>query len=216
MGKRNLARCLIGVLATAAIGLGGCASSEKAVIPAGTMLVATLNEPLSTDYHRAGDPFLATIREPLQLDDKTVIAAGATVRGEITSVEAGTAGGNPPSLTLLCNEIALASGHMLSISTSPVVIEGTPLASADPAAPEDPAAATSAANPAAPASPAASTEPAAPSHAASAPEASATQPVSGTNPDMPAMAPAGQLTLSPGHEIHIQIVAPAEVIIAAS
>ena len=62
-------RHLLPVLAIAAVALAGCADTQKAVIPAGTTLVATLNGPLSTAANRAGDPFLATIRQPLQAPD---------------------------------------------------------------------------------------------------------------------------------------------------
>lgn len=188
-------RHLLLPFAIAAVALAGCADTQKAVIPAGTTLVATLNGPLSTAANRAGDPFLATIRQPLQVNEKTVIAAGATVRGEVAEIDAGSTAGATPRITLICNEIALATGEVLTITTSPLVIEGT---ATPPAVASDLAAA-----------------PGLEAGAEPAPSA-ATEPTDTALPEASATLPAGDLTLSPGHELQIEIVLPAEVAVAAS
>ncbi|HEY8485562.1 MAG TPA: TrbI/VirB10 family protein [Longimicrobiales bacterium] len=58
------------------------------VVPAGTTFAVRLDQTLSTDKNQPGDPFTATVTDPVvDANDGTVlIPAGATVRGRVTAV----------------------------------------------------------------------------------------------------------------------------------
>ena len=56
-------------------------------VPTGTTFAVRLNQELSTQSNGVGDPFTATLSEPIVAGDgSTIIPAGATVRGRVTSV----------------------------------------------------------------------------------------------------------------------------------
>ena len=56
-------------------------------VPAGTTFGVRLNQELSTQSNAVGDPFTATLSEPIRgADGSTLVPAGATVRGRVTSV----------------------------------------------------------------------------------------------------------------------------------
>jgi len=57
-------------------------------VPTGTTFAIRLDETLATDQSRPGDPFTATLDDPIVSVDGTVlIPAGATVRGRVTAAE---------------------------------------------------------------------------------------------------------------------------------
>ena len=62
--------------------------TETLSVPAGTTFAIRLNETVSTDRNVPGDPFTATLADPIVGADGTVlIPAGATVRGRVTAVD---------------------------------------------------------------------------------------------------------------------------------
>ncbi|MFW6202454.1 MAG: hypothetical protein ACOC8B_07740, partial [Gemmatimonadota bacterium] len=57
-------------------------------VPTGTTFAVHLDETLSTETNRVGDPFTATLRDPIVgPNDEVLIPSGATVRGRVTGVE---------------------------------------------------------------------------------------------------------------------------------
>lgn len=77
---------------------------KPVVIPAGAVLTVRLRQPLSSKTNNQGDPFNATLAEPLTVKGKTVVSAGSSVAGTVT--EAHKAGRFKGGATL---DIALSS-----------------------------------------------------------------------------------------------------------
>ncbi|HEX7089853.1 MAG TPA: glycine zipper 2TM domain-containing protein [Longimicrobiales bacterium] len=62
--------------------------TETLSVPAGTTFAVRLDETVSTDRNVPGDPFTATLADPIVGPDGTVlIPSGATVRGRVTAVD---------------------------------------------------------------------------------------------------------------------------------
>jgi len=57
-------------------------------IPAGTPLHVRLDESVSTRANRAGDGFTATLSTPIDVDGRTLVAAGTQFNGHITAAAA--------------------------------------------------------------------------------------------------------------------------------
>jgi hypothetical protein len=53
------------------------------VIPSGTELDVRVNEPLSTDKSKAGDPFTATLLDSVMVNGQTVLAPGTHLTGHV-------------------------------------------------------------------------------------------------------------------------------------
>ena len=84
-------RALLAVfLATASIPLAFAespAKGESISIPAGTMLHCRVTETLTTKLNFQGDAFAASVSEPVMLDGREVIPAGATLQGRIAQLD---------------------------------------------------------------------------------------------------------------------------------
>lgn len=57
---------------------------QTVVVPAGTSLTVRLAQELSSKQSHAGDVFAATLAQPVQVGDRTIIPKGATVSGKVT------------------------------------------------------------------------------------------------------------------------------------
>jgi hypothetical protein len=57
-------------------------------VPAGTKLVVRLNTAVASDTTRVEQPVEATLTDAVEIDGTTVLPAGSTVAGEVSSVEA--------------------------------------------------------------------------------------------------------------------------------
>jgi len=60
------------------------APPKPIVVPAGTVLTVRLQQALSSKTSNQGDPFNATLAEPVLVGGKTVIPAGSSVSGTVT------------------------------------------------------------------------------------------------------------------------------------
>ncbi len=60
---------------------------QPIVIPAGTVLNVKLTQALSSKTAQPGDPFTATLADPIVAHGKTVIPAGATVTGKVVDAK---------------------------------------------------------------------------------------------------------------------------------
>jgi hypothetical protein len=90
VSKRNY--LLIGgaVLLAAAVGLAAAASRDRSVpvtLADETAFHVTLNQTLASNQNRPGDHFEATVSEPIVVDGKTVVPAGAQVEGLVVDAE---------------------------------------------------------------------------------------------------------------------------------
>jgi len=57
------------------------------VVPAGTTLIVRLGEALGSKLSTAGQSFSATLEDPVELDGKTVIPAGAAAKGTVVDAK---------------------------------------------------------------------------------------------------------------------------------
>lgn len=93
------------------------------VIPAGTTIVASLGTGLSTGSNQSGDPFVATTVEPIVIDGKTVVAAGAEISGTLHDVQASGRVSGRARMTLGFHEIVDSAGTAHAISARSLTIQ---------------------------------------------------------------------------------------------
>jgi len=81
------------------------ATSADVRIPAGTVVVIELAQAVSSRTQKGGDRFALRLAEPLVIDGKTAIPAGATGYGEVVDAAGGGVYGRPAKLILAAREI---------------------------------------------------------------------------------------------------------------
>ncbi len=99
------------------------ARHETLVIPAGTSVVASLETRLSTDTNHAGDLFLATTIDPILVDGKTVVPAGARVHGVLRDVQASGRVKGRAQMTLAFEQIEDSAGKAYDISAQTLTLQ---------------------------------------------------------------------------------------------
>ena len=78
------------------------------LLAANTPVVVQLTKSISSDSVKRGDSFSLVVAEPVTVDGKVVIPAGATGGGEVVDAGAGGLGGKPGKLVLAARYIDLA------------------------------------------------------------------------------------------------------------
>ena len=96
---------------------------ETMLIPAGTDFVALLETRLSTDTNRSGEPFVATTSAPIVVGGKTVVPAGARVRGRLRDVQASGRVKGRARMTLAFDEIVDSAGKVHTLSARPLTLQ---------------------------------------------------------------------------------------------
>lgn len=61
---------------------------QPIVVPAGTVLVVTLGQPLGSKTSQTGQTFLANLAQPVSVDGRTAIPKGSTVNGTVVVAKA--------------------------------------------------------------------------------------------------------------------------------
>lgn len=87
------------------------AAQTGAPVPAGTALMVRLDTTLATFSNRVGDPFRGSITEPVVVDGKTVIPAGATIEGRVTKVAEPRRIHGKPTIGILPEAVILPTGE---------------------------------------------------------------------------------------------------------
>jgi len=87
------------------------ASPPSAPVPAGTALMVRLETTLATFSNRVGDPFRGSITQPVVVDGKTVIPAGATVEGRVTKVSEPRRISGKPTIGILPEAVIMPTGE---------------------------------------------------------------------------------------------------------
>jgi hypothetical protein len=87
------------------------AAQNGAPVPAGTALMVRLDTTLATFSNRVGDPFRGSITQPIVIDGKTVIPAGAAVEGRVTKVTEPRRISGKPTIGILPEAVILPSGE---------------------------------------------------------------------------------------------------------
>ncbi len=87
------------------------AAQTSAPVPAGTVLMVRLDTTLATFSNRVGDPFRASITQPIVVDGKTVIPAGASVEGRVTKISEPRRISGKPTIGILPEAVILPGGE---------------------------------------------------------------------------------------------------------
>jgi hypothetical protein len=89
----------------------------------GTFISVRINQPLSTDHDQAGDPFTATLMQPLVVDGIVVAHRGQTVYGTVSEVAKQHAD-KPSRMKLELTAFTLADGTQVAAQTHLVARQG--------------------------------------------------------------------------------------------
>lgn len=97
-------------------------STGRITIPEATEMQVRLDTPLSSRTARAEDRFEATVMQPVYVDNRMVIGAGARVRGTVVSAEAAERPVRGGKLDLAFNSIELEDNTRLDVRSRVVSI----------------------------------------------------------------------------------------------
>ena len=113
----------LAIAAATAVVLAGTRMRKEVTLPAGTELVAGLEQEVSTQRSRAGDRLALHTVEPIPVADGKEIPAGALVQGTIDEAKSGGRLAGAPELTLAFTELEI-DGARFGISAEPFHVEG--------------------------------------------------------------------------------------------
>ncbi len=99
--------------------LSGIATAQLSVsVPAGTALMVKLQTTLATFSNKAGDPFQARLTQPVVLEGKTIIPAGAMVEGRVTKISEPRRISGKPTIGIMPEALVLPTGERLFLDAS--------------------------------------------------------------------------------------------------
>jgi hypothetical protein len=87
------------------------AAQTSAPVPAGTALIVRLDTTLATFSNRVGDPFRASLTQPVVVNGQTILPAGATVEGRVTKVNEPRRISGKPTIAILPEAVILPTGE---------------------------------------------------------------------------------------------------------
>jgi hypothetical protein len=90
---------------------------QPVVIPAGTVLVVTTSQPLSSKTSQAGQTFLATLAQPVNGEQGTALPKGATVSGTVVTAKTKGKIKGEGELALALTSIS-TKGHTYKVETN--------------------------------------------------------------------------------------------------
>jgi hypothetical protein len=104
------------------------------VVPAGTWITVRMNQHLSSDRNQQGDPFTATLAQPVVANGRVIARRGQTVGGIVADAQkAGHVKGSS-RLGLQLTELSLADGRQVPISSKLTERNGNTSVGSDAAA----------------------------------------------------------------------------------
>jgi hypothetical protein len=103
-------RKFLGSLSVLLLAISAWAQNGMSV-PEGTPLKVKLQTTISTFSSKVGDPFQGKIAEPVVIDGKTVIPAGAMVEGRVTKLSEPRRIKGKPTIGIFPEHIVLADGQ---------------------------------------------------------------------------------------------------------
>lgn len=113
-----------GVAVVTAVALGRSRGMHMATIPAGTTLVATLDEAVSTEHARPGDVVQLHTIAPIRLDGgRNEIPSGVVVRATVTESKGGGRVAGAPVLALRFTDLIVDGGRH-TIDAAPYRAQG--------------------------------------------------------------------------------------------
>jgi hypothetical protein len=116
MKKWTVLPCIL-LLACAYISTTAAAQTSSP-IPAGTALMVKLETTLATFSNKPGDPFQGSLTQPVVIDGKTIIPAGARVEGRVTKVDEPRRISGKPTIGILAEALVLPTGEHLFLDAS--------------------------------------------------------------------------------------------------
>ncbi len=87
------------------------AAQTSSPVPAGTALMVKLETTLATFSNKPGDPFQGSLTQPVVIDGKTIIPAGARVEGRVTKVDEPRRISGKPTIGILAEALVLPTGE---------------------------------------------------------------------------------------------------------
>jgi hypothetical protein len=105
------------ILRPDAIVENGSRTPQTLTIPTGSLLAVRLRQLISTDRQSVGDPFAATLDQPIVIDGFVIADKGSNVRGKITSLEAPGRVKGRAAIALELTEINTTDGQRVEIHT---------------------------------------------------------------------------------------------------
>jgi hypothetical protein len=96
---------------------------ETSAIPGGTILVASLDNRISTASSQSGEPFTATTIEAVMVDGRVAIPAGARIHGALRDVKAAGRIKGRAHLTLAYDTIVDAEGNTETLTALPLTLQ---------------------------------------------------------------------------------------------
>ena len=96
---------------------------ETLVIPNGANVVASLDTRLSTETAQTGDRFVATTIEPIIVDGRTAVPAGAQIHGVLRDVQASGRIQGRARMTLAYERMVDSEGKTHAITALPLTLQ---------------------------------------------------------------------------------------------
>jgi hypothetical protein len=90
---------------------GTLAAQTSQAVPAGTALMVKLETTLATFSNKVGDRFQARLNQPVVVNGKTLIPAGATVEGRVTKVSEPRRISGKPTIGILPEAVIMPTGE---------------------------------------------------------------------------------------------------------
>jgi len=94
----------------------GAWAQNGASVPEGTPLKVNLQTTISTFSSKVGDPFRGKVIDPVVIDGKTVIPAGATVEGRITKLSEPRRISGKPTIGILPEDLIMPDGQRFMLN----------------------------------------------------------------------------------------------------
>jgi len=93
---------------------------QSVTLPQGTALKVRLIPTLSTETHKGGETFEATLAEPLVVGGQTVVPRGASVTGKVVESDAGGRVKGVAHIAVQMTSLAVNGGRQVSVVTDTV------------------------------------------------------------------------------------------------
>jgi hypothetical protein len=103
-------------------------------VPAGTWVTVRVNQPISSDHNQQGDPFTATLAQPVVANGRVIARRGQTVAGVVAEVQKAGRVKGTSRLGLQLTELSLADGRQIQISSTLTTRRGDTSVGSDAAA----------------------------------------------------------------------------------
>ena len=88
------------------------------IVPAGTVIRVRLNDAIGSKTAQAGQTFTASVMDPIVVDGRTLIPAGATVAGEVTDAKSAGRFKGAAELAITIRSVTVGGvAHTLAAST---------------------------------------------------------------------------------------------------